>query len=131
MVKVLTGQCACGRIGYKVSAETKFSLICHCRQCQRITGTGHAAQFAVPEDKTEVSGSLTFYDQTADSGNTVSSGFCAECGSPVLKKTTAMPDTLFFHAATLDEPSLFSPDMVVFDHAAPPWDHVDPEVPRK
>ena len=127
----LSGQCACGRIGYKVIAEPKFTLICHCRQCQRITGTGHAAQFAVPEDKTELSGELSFYDQMADSGNTVSSGFCSDCGNPVLKKTTSMPNTLFFHAATLDDPSVFKPDMVVFEQAAPAWDHVDPELPRK
>lgn len=131
MSKRLSGQCACGQIRYSVASAPKFSLVCHCRQCQRITGTGHAAQFAVPEDETQLSGELSFYNLTADSGSTVSSGFCINCGNPVLKRTSSMPDMLLFHAATLDDPSVFKPDMVVFEDTAQPWDHVDPNIPRQ
>jgi len=131
MTRKICGSCACGKISYVARSEVRFSLICHCRQCQRITGTGHAAQFAVSASDTDLEGHLQFYELTADSGGTVTSGFCAECGSPVLKKTTSMPDVFFIHAATLDDPSQFKPDMVVFKQAAPPWDHVDPAIPAK
>ncbi|TVZ40943.1 hypothetical protein P886_0278 [Alteromonadaceae bacterium 2753L.S.0a.02] len=127
----ITGRCACGGVTYSTVAEPQFTLICHCRQCQRISGSGHAAQFAVPVDQTEVEGKVTFYDQIAESGNTVSSGFCPVCGSPMFKKTSRMPEIYFFHAATMDDPSAFKPQMVVYEVAKQPWDHVDPAIPRK
>lgn len=130
MTKRVSGQCACGNIRYTTIANPKFTLICHCRQCQRSSGSGHAAQFAVPIDETEIAGDVQFWDQTADSGNTVSSGFCKTCGCPVLKKTTKLPDMYFFHAATLDDPSVFVPQVVVYEDSKPPWDHVDRSIAR-
>ena len=127
----ISGGCACGSIRYESSEDAKFSLICQCRQCQRISGSGHAAQFALSAKATRVEGKITYYDQTSDSGSTVSSGFCGKCGSPVLKKTTGGPELLFFHAGTLDDPSIFEPQMVVYESSKQPWDHVDPAIPRK
>lgn len=130
MTERVSGQCACGNIRYTTTASPKFTLICHCRQCQRISGSGHTAQFAVPIDETEIAGEVRFWEQIADSGNTVSSGFCETCGCPVLKKTTKLPDMYFFHAATLDDPSMFVPQIVVYEDSKPPWDHVDPSIAR-
>lgn len=130
MKENISGRCACGAIKYTTAAEPQFSLICQCRQCQRISGSGHAAQFAVPAEETIIDGELRFYEQQAESGNTVSSGFCSTCGSPMLKKTTKMPELLFFHAGTMDDPSIFSPQVVVYEDSKQPWDHVDPAIPR-
>lgn len=127
----ICGGCACGTIRYESSVDTEFTLICQCRQCQRISGSGYAAQFAIAAKATRVDGEITYYDQDADSGNTVSSGFCGNCGSPVLKKTTKVPELLFIHAGTLDDPSTFKPQVVVHESSKQPWDHVDPAIPRK
>ncbi|MDH3695326.1 MAG: GFA family protein [Gammaproteobacteria bacterium] len=127
----ISGRCACGAIKYSTTAKSQFTLICQCRQCQRISGSGHAAQFAVPVNDTTIEGEVSFYDQIADSGNTVSSGFCATCGSPMMKKTTKAPELYFFHAATMDDPSAFKPQVVVYEDSKQPWDYVDPDIPRK
>ena len=37
-----------------------------------------------------------------------------------------MPERLYLHAATLDDPSIFKPTFVVFQDAAQPWDVIDP-----
>lgn len=113
MSETMSGRCACRGICYTTTATPKFTLICQCRQCQRISGSGHSAQFAVPVAETTIAGELRFYDQVADSGNTVSSGFCGSCGNPVLKTTTKLPDLYFFHASTLDDPARFVPQRVV------------------
>ena len=131
MSERISGRCACGAIKYTTAADPKFTLICQCRQCQRISGSGHAAQFAVSVEETSIDGEVKFYDQVAESGNTVSSGFCSNCGSPVLKKTTKVPELFFFHAATMDSPSTFKPQVVVYEESKQPWDHVDPAIPRK
>ena len=124
------GGCACGAIRYEVRVAPQFSVHCHCRQCQRITGTGHASQFMVPVAAVTLHGTLTYYEFRADSGNTVSSGFCSVCGSPILKTSAGHPDVLFFHAASLDDPGLFKPQKVVWSASRPPWDYVDPELER-
>ena len=126
----ISGRCACGSVEYTTNLEPEFTLICQCRQCQRISGSGHAAQFAVPADATRVEGEVKFFDQIADSGHTVSSGFCPKCGSPMFKKTTKRPEIYFFHAATMDDPSIFKPQIVVYEESKQPWDHIDPNIPR-
>lgn len=131
MSKNISGRCACGAISYTTTSKPAFTLICQCRQCQRISGSGHAAQFAVPVEATVIEGEVRFYEQMAESGNAVGSGFCANCGSPMLKKTAKRPDLYFFHAGTLDNPATFDPQVVVYSDSGQPWDHVDPEIPRK
>lgn len=130
MTSALTGGCICGAVRYESRGEPKHSVICHCRQCQRISGSGHAAQFAVPAESTRIQGELHYYDLTADSGSTAHCGFCPNCGNPILKQTEGYREVLFFHASTLDDPSLFQPEMVVYHESAPHWDRVDPDLPR-
>ena len=131
MAEVLRGGCACGRIRYEVGAAPAFSLLCKCRQCQRISGSGHSAQFAALAASTRIHGELRYHDYTADSGNLVSSGFCPTCGNPVLKKPADYPQFVFIHAATLDEPQAYRPQMVVFSQNGQSWDHVDPALPLR
>jgi hypothetical protein len=127
----LQGGCACGQVRYKSVAAPAFSLLCQCRQCQRITGSGHAAQFAVPAESTKIHGEVKYFRFAADSGNAVDSGFCPVCGNPILKKTSGFPQFLFFHASTLDDPAAFNPQMVVWSKSRQAWDHVNPALPLR
>jgi len=131
MTSKVSGQCSCAAVSYTCESEPKFSVLCQCRQCQRITGTGHGAQFAIEANNTTITGNVQTYDLTSDQGNKVVSAFCGQCGNPMYKTTSMMPNLLFFHAATLDDPSLFEPQMVVFSESAQPWDHIDPAIERK
>lgn len=130
IMSILTGGCLCGRVRYEADADFRFAFHCQCRQCQYISGTGHSSQFAVPAGRIKLDGQLHYYELKADSGNTVSSGFCPHCGNPVLKKTMGFPDTLFIHAATLDDPSLFSPTKLAWHDSAQAWDFMDPQLER-
>lgn len=123
-----TGRCACGAISYQGSATPRFSFLCQCRDCQRATGGGHASIFILDEDAVEMSGELRFFDRESDAGNTISQGFCPICGSPVFNRNSGYPGSLFFHAATLDEPAGFAPQKVVYRESAQPWDTVNPDL---
>ena len=125
------GGCACGAVRYESNSEPAFSMICQCRQCQRISGSGHAAQFALPAESVSLTSEVKFFGLTGDSGNSVSSGFCPSCGSPVFKKTSGFPQFLFFHAATLDDPKKFKPQFVAWSSSKQPWDHIDPGLPLR
>jgi len=127
-----SGRCACGKFSYACNTGvSKFTLICQCRQCQRITGTGHSAQFVVEKSQAKLVGKTSTFELTSDAGNKITSHFCGNCGSPLYKTTSMMSDTLFFHVATLDEPAQFEPQTVVCGEFGQPWDHIDPAIPRR
>ena len=124
----LKGGCACGLVAYIVKGDSQFSFHCKCRQCQKITGAGHASQFMINLDAVTISGELKYYDQPVDDHNTKSSGFCLNCGSPILTKVSGSPELLFFHAATLDDPSQFQPKSIAYSSSGQPWDYTDPDL---
>ena len=127
MVAKLTGGCACRAVRYETEAEPEFSFSCHCRKCQRATGAGHASAFALPKEAVSITGKIKEYRGSSDNGAATYSGFCPACGSPLTSRTERFPERLYFHAATLDDPSVFQPGFVVFADAAQPWDLPAPE----
>jgi len=129
-MKPLSGGCQCRAIRYNAAGPAVFSLQCCCRQCQRITGGGHASQFAVPTDTFELAGQPAEFGLTADSGNAVVSAFCPRCGNPLFKRSTGHPQWVFVHAATLDDPSAYAPQRIVWHASAQPWDRLEPDLPR-
>jgi hypothetical protein len=65
----------------------------------------------------------------ADSGNDVVRAFCPTCGSGLYARNGAVPDMIFVRASALDDPNLFSPQMVVWAARAPAWDAVADGLP--
>lgn len=124
MARPIEGGCACGAVRYRSDSEVEFAFHCHCRKCQRATGAGHAAAFAVDRRSVKLTGEIRLYEAPADNGAPTYSGFCPNCGSPILSKTSRFPDRLYFHAATLDDPAQFAPQFVVYEENALPWDPV-------
>lgn len=122
----LNGGCACGAVRYSITTEPGFSFHCQCRQCQRSSGTGHTSLFIVAKGSVTLNGEVKFYDQLADDGATVSRGFCPHCGSPIIGKTSGHADKFLFTAASLDDPTSFKPQQVMYHECAQPWDTVDP-----
>lgn len=129
MSQKVNGRCQCGSICYASDIEPVFAIHCYCRQCQRITGAGHASQFGLPASAVSIEGTLSAYKLKADSGNEVTSSFCPKCGSPICKSTSGMPDLLFFHAATLDAPGQFTAARNVWTSQKHAWDQLDEHLP--
>ena len=124
------GGCKCGAVRYTCTAEPMAAVHCQCRDCQKDSGSGHASHLMVPKPALAISGYPSFYDYAADSGNTVTRGFCGVCGVWVYSQNSCMPDALFPTAGSLDDPEIFKPQMVVFASRATSWDYLDPELPR-
>ena len=131
MAVPFSGGCLCGAIRYESHAEPLFSINCHCRDCQRTTGTAYAPVLAVPKDALSIiQGEPTYYTAQSDSGETVSRGFCPQCGSGIFSKLSANPDIIGLKAASLDDPSWFRPAMDIYTDSAQPWDVMSPDLPK-
>ena len=129
MSRGFTGGCLCGAVHFTSSADAHMVGHCHCIDCRKSSGTGHCTHLVVPEEAFTVTGSVTFYDRAADSGNIVSRGFCGTCGSPIYSKNSGMPGVVFPRASVLDDPEIAKPQMVVYASHAPSWDHISPALP--
>ncbi len=66
-----TGGCACGAIRYECSAAAAFAGNCHCRDCQRATGSAFAPLVFVPKSAVTITGDVKYYDVKGDSGQIV------------------------------------------------------------
>src|SRR5215831_14466897 len=73
----ITGGCACGAIRYEIKTEPIMMLKCHCRDCQRITGSGYAPAFLVPAEALRVtSGQLHYHFTPSIRRGKHKRGFC-------------------------------------------------------
>ena len=125
-----TGGCACGAIRYEISTEPVFQNHCQCRDCQRKSGTGHSSYLTFARGGVKHSGHATLWELAGDSGNVKTRAFCPACGSPVYMTFAAMPDIFTVHAASLDDPGLFRPQLVTYAMRAHAWDFLDPALPK-
>ena len=131
MSQAFTGGCACGAIHYEIAAEPVFMNDCQCRDCQRKSGTGHGSYLTFAGRKSvKLEGRATQWDIAGDSGNVKTRAFCSACGSPVYMTFAAMPDLFTVHAASLDDPGRYRPQMVLYGVRGHAWDHLDPALPK-
>ena len=80
----IDGGCHCGAIAYEAEVDPRTVSICHCTDCQTLTGTAFRVSVFAPEDKFRLTrGTPKIYVKTAESGNKRAQAFCAECGSPI------------------------------------------------
>ena len=90
---ILSGGCACGAIRYTCTAAPLFSLNCHCRDCQRESGSAFVPVLGVRKAAFAVSqGSPRYFEVTADSGHATTRAFCGDCGSPLFGLPGRVPE---------------------------------------
>jgi hypothetical protein len=126
MATRFTGGCRCGAIRYECSAEPVISSNCHCRDCQWATGSAFAPMLLVPRSAVTITGDIKYYDVTGESGNMVSRGFCAACGTPLCGKGALTPGLIGLRAGSLDDPSWYRPAVDIYTASAQPWDYMNP-----
>lgn len=130
MTEHYTGGCACGAIRYDIPSDPMVLNDCQCRDCQRMSGTGHGSYLTFPRDGVTVTGQATLWDIVGDSGHVKTRAFCPQCGSPVYMTFSAMPQVFTVHAASLDDPGRYQPQMVTYAMRGHAWDCVDPALQR-
>lgn len=80
----IEGGCHCGQIRYRVEADPGKVEICHCTDCQTLSGSAYRTVVPVDADSFELlSGAPKLYAKTAEDGSQRLQAFCPECGSPL------------------------------------------------
>jgi hypothetical protein len=72
----MNGGCLCGQLRYAANTEPIFSAVCHCKTCQKQTGTAFRIVVAVPQSAVSIQGSLKTCTRAGDTGQRVVNRFC-------------------------------------------------------
>jgi len=127
----LEGGCACRGIRYKLTATPLIVHACHCRDCQRVTGSAFVINIWIERKFVEVGRAVPkSFRLTAGSGKHHDVFFCDTCGTYVWSRYHIAPgDTLFVRAGTLDDPTAVRPDVHIFTRSKLPWLELPQGVP--
>jgi hypothetical protein len=117
----ISGKCLCGKLTYNADAEPTLVCVCHCKDCQRQSGTAFATLVIIPRDTFKTRGESKTHTQSGGSGQPMKRHFCPECGSPVAIDAAVVPDMVLLTAGTLDDTSFIKPTRNIFCASAQPW----------
>jgi len=117
------GGCSCGHVRYRVEGGPIFVNNCHCRLCQRQTGsTSVVNAYFESEAVTLLEGELTEHEVAAGSGGPHIICRCSQCGSALWSHYPRLGRLgLGLRAGTMDDPGAFAPDAVIFTESKMPW----------
>ena len=125
-----TGGCLCGEIRYEVTGEELGSGYCHCRICQRFTGSPATVGTGFRKDDLRVTrGEPNIYT----SSPIAERAFCPTCGSSLWMRWTrgeTRGEWIFVHTASLDKPENFAPSSHLGIESQMPWHDINDDLSR-
>jgi len=130
MAEAFSGGCGCGAIRFVCSAEPVAIFNCHCRDCQKASGAPFISAMAVPSAAVTITGQPKYHSVRSDSGNTMSRGFCAACGSHLFARISGRADAIGILLTSLDDPNRYHPTMDIWTSSALKWAHMDPSLQK-
>jgi hypothetical protein len=117
----MEGGCACGEIRYRLASDPLITHCCHCRNCQRQTGSAFVINLLIEADRVELlSGEPQPVGVPRDDGSTQTIFRCPACQVAVYSQY-GRPGVLFVRGGTLDDPSRFEPDVHIFTRSKLDW----------
>ena len=117
------GGYTCRQVRYRLRSKPLFVHCCHCRWCQRETGTAFALNAMIEADRVEVlAGEVEIVHTPSNSGKGQKISRCPNCRIAVWSNYAGAGDAArFVRVGTLDEPDLLPPDIHIFTMSKQPW----------
>jgi len=92
----VTGGCHCGHITYAAEVDPATARVCHCTDCQKLTGTAFRVTIpSLPGTFALTGGTPKSYIKTAESGTQRRHAFCPECGTPIYATSTEQEPSIY------------------------------------
>ena len=116
------GSCHCGAVRYEADVDPERTTICHCTDCQSLTGTAYRISVPAQADSFRlIAGEPAVYLKTADSGAKRVLAFCSTCGSPLYSHAADNSTTRGLRVGTLAERELLVPRKQKWCRSALGW----------
>lgn len=120
----IDGHCHCGNITYRATLDPGRIVVCHCTDCQSLSGSAFRTVAFTRTDAFEVlTGTIKVYVKTsAASGNPRAQGFCGECGSAIYATSVDDgPKVYGLRIGTITQRAAIVPKKQLWHRSALPW----------
>jgi len=119
----INGSCHCGEITFEAIIDPSKVLICHCSDCQKLSGTSfRSIVVSEPNGMIFTKGEAKEYIKTAESGNQRAQGFCANCGSALYATSKEKFNRVYgIRMGTVEQRNDLEPNCQIWHRSAVPW----------
>ena len=117
----IDGGCHCGRITYEADIDPDKVGVCHCTDCQTLSGSAFVVYIPVPKKALTLRGEPKLYVKTAESGNRRAQAFCPECGTRIYASADRDPQIFNLRIGTVRQRASLTPRTQLWCRSALPW----------
>ncbi|HEX4302486.1 MAG TPA: GFA family protein [Rhizomicrobium sp.] len=118
----IDGTCHCGTIAYEAEIDPAMVGICHCTDCQTLSGSPYRVTLPTPtQNFRPLRGELRTYIKTADSGTKRAQTFCANCGTPIYAAAPENPPTVSLRWGAIRQRAQLPPQRAIWCGSAAPF----------
>lgn len=123
----IEGGCFCGKVRYAIHAEPVDAGFCHCRMCQRASGSPTTAWLTIP------CGGFTYLNSAVAvfaSSSRYQREFCPHCGTQIAFRSQIQPATVDVTLCSLDDPEALQPEYHIWLQSKVQWLQIGDKLPR-
>jgi len=117
----IDGACHCGLISFTALIDPSRVMVCHCTDCQVLSGSPFRAVVAAPIGGFAVRGAPKAYIKVAQSGNRRAQVFCPECGTPLYATAPENATSVVIRLGCVAQRAQLGPAVQIWQHSALPW----------
>jgi hypothetical protein len=125
------GSCHCGQISFNAEIDPGAVRICHCTDCQTLSGSAYRVNVPTPAPSFRLlSGTPKIYIKTAESGNKRAQAFCPNCGTQIYASDPHEPQSYRLRVGTLKQRAELRPVQQIWCRSSLPWTMDIQDIPR-
>ena len=118
----IDGLCHCGNIRYEAEIEPEKVGVCHCTDCQTLSGSAFNIYAPAPAESFRLlAGEPKIYVKTAESGNRRAQAFCPECGTRLYACAVSAPKVLNIRVGSMRQRRELVPHSQLWCRSALDW----------
>ena len=118
----IDGACHCGFITYIAEVDPEKAGICHCTDCQTLSGSAFRTSVPAAKEAFSLSGGQPkIYIKTAESGGKRAQAFCPECGTPIYSSAVTDPQVFNLRVVTARQRAELKPKSQGWCRSACDW----------
>ena len=118
----ISGKCHCGAISFTATVDPNRVLVCHCADCQALSGAPFRAVLPTAAVSVDITGTAKHHVKVAESGNKRVNAFCPECGTQLYAtEGEGPPKTLNLRLGCVDQRNQLAPAAQIWGDSAMSW----------
>ena len=115
------GACHCGGIRFTAEVDPARVVVCHCTDCQVLSGSPFRVVALAPIASFRMDGTPQHYIKHAESGSKRVQAFCPACGTPLYSRAVDNPQHVSLRLGALRQRATLMPKLQIWKRSALPW----------